>query len=78
MTELSFAAQAVWDAAWANTPVQCGDIEGTRRAQVAAALRAAADQIAEMYNKKPADIDNIDVLAIDELERIAAELEGAQ
>lgn len=46
--KLSPAAQAVWDAAWANTPVQCGDIEGTRRAQVAAALRAAADQVVPM------------------------------
>lgn len=44
MAELSPAAQAVWNAAWVNTPVQCGDIEGTRRAQVAAALRAAVDQ----------------------------------
>ena len=42
---LSPAAQAVWDAAWTNCPVQCGDIEGTRRSQIAAALIAAADQV---------------------------------
>jgi hypothetical protein len=45
MTELSPAAQAVWDAAWADTPVICGDTEGTRKCQIAAALRAAADQV---------------------------------
>lgn len=60
MPELSPAAQAVWDAAWANTPVRCGDIEGTRRAQVAAALRAAA-----LYCKQ----DKLILLSIaDELE----------
>jgi hypothetical protein len=45
MTELSPAAQAVWDAAWSDTEVRCGDIEGTRKLQIAAALRAAADQV---------------------------------
>ncbi len=38
-------AQAVWDAAWTNCPVQCGDIEGTRRSQIAAALIAAAGTV---------------------------------
>lgn len=42
MTELLPAAQAVWDAAWADTPLICGDTEGTRKCQIAAALRAAA------------------------------------
>lgn len=69
MAELSPAAQAVWNAAWVNTPVQCGDIEGTRRAQVAAALRAAADQLqfADDYGTRLINAD--DLLAIaDELE----------
>ena len=57
MTELSPAAQAVWNAAWVNTPVQCGDIEGTRRAQVAAALRAAADQVVPEEDFDEADYD---------------------
>ena len=43
--KLTPAAQAVWDAAWSDTAIQCGDIKGTRRSQVAAALRAAADQV---------------------------------
>jgi hypothetical protein len=42
MTDLSPAAQAVWHAAWSNTEVRCGDIEGTRKPQIAAALRVAA------------------------------------
>jgi hypothetical protein len=46
MTDLSPAAQAVWHAAWSSTEVRCGDIEGTRKLQIAAALRAAADQVA--------------------------------
>jgi hypothetical protein len=44
MTDLSPAAQAVWHAAWSNTEVRCGDIEGTRKLQIAAALRALAAQ----------------------------------
>jgi hypothetical protein len=42
MTDISPAAQAVWHAAWSNTEVRCGDIEGTRKLQIAAALRALA------------------------------------
>ena len=44
MSDLSPQAQAVWDAVW-DTAIQCGDIKGTRRSQVAAALRSAADQV---------------------------------
>lgn len=43
MTDLSPAAQAVWDA-WEKTPVSL-DIVQTDRDALAAALRAAADQV---------------------------------
>jgi hypothetical protein len=49
MKNISPATQAVWDAAWTNCPVQCGNIEGTRRLQIAAALRAAAKQLRDPY-----------------------------
>jgi hypothetical protein len=42
MTDLSPAAQAVFNAAWADTGIILGDREGTLRAQLAAALRALA------------------------------------
>jgi hypothetical protein len=45
MTDLSPAAQAVLDAAWADTGIILGDREGTLRAQLAAALRALAVRI---------------------------------
>ena len=45
MTHLSPAAQAVFNAAWADTGIILGDREGTLRAQLAAALRAAADEV---------------------------------
>ena len=47
-TPLSPAAQAVWTAAWEDCPIQCGDIAGTRRKQLAAAIRAVADQVNQM------------------------------
>lgn len=45
MTELSPAAQAVWDAAWQLSPVNCKSHEDRRRQQIAAALRTAADHL---------------------------------
>jgi hypothetical protein len=45
MTDLSPAAQAVFNAAWADTGIILGDREGTLRAQLAAALRALAVRI---------------------------------
>ena len=45
MTHLSPAAQAVFNAAWADTGIILGDREGTLRAQLAAALRALAVRI---------------------------------
>jgi len=42
MDDLSPAAQAIFDAAWCDTGIILGDHEGTLRAQLAAALRAAA------------------------------------
>jgi len=41
---LSTAAQTIFDAAW-NLPVSLGDTETTRRRQIAASIRAAADQL---------------------------------
>jgi hypothetical protein len=63
MTDLSPAAQAVLDAAWADTGIILGDREGTLRAQLAAALRALAIRI------NGADAIRQDILDIaDELE----------
>ena len=42
---LSPAAQAVWDAVWQLSPVNCKSHEDRRRQQIAAALRAAADHV---------------------------------
>ena len=44
MTDLSPAAQAVFNAAW-TCPIVLGDHPVTRSRQIAAALRAAADQV---------------------------------
>ena len=45
MTDLSPAAFAIWDAAWDCPIGDCKSIEDARRHQIAAALRAAADQV---------------------------------
>lgn len=89
MTELSPAAQAVWTAAWEESPVQCGDILGTRRRQIAAALYAAADQVVpeETYQDGPIPLPDNDPRTIRwnrnrairrQLLAIAAELNGTQ
>jgi hypothetical protein len=44
MTDLSPTAQAVFNAAW-TCPIVLGDHPATRSRQLAAALRAAADQV---------------------------------
>ena len=63
MTDLSPAAQAVFNAALADTGIILGDREGTLRAQLAAALRADAIRI------NGADAIRQDILDIaDELE----------
>jgi hypothetical protein len=61
---LSPDAQAVWDAAWQLSPVNCKSHEDRRRQQIAAALRAAADQVIE------------EVSPVEAILTIAAELEG--
>ena len=71
MTELSPAAQAVWDA-WQKAPISL-DIVQTDRYALAAAFRAVVDQLAqdgelEFYNGRVIDVN--DLLAI------AAELEN--
>jgi hypothetical protein len=45
VADLSPAAQAIFDVAWGDTGIILGDHEGTLRAQLAAALRAATDQV---------------------------------
>lgn len=81
--QLSPAAQAVWDAAWANTPVQCGDTEGTCRAQVVAALRAAADRVVPEYETTPggskiwlSEMKTLEEYISDSSEKISEELES--
>ena len=69
-TPLSPAAQAVWTAAWEDCPIQCGDIVGTRRKQIAAALRAAADQVIPTTTDVRLSMARYSLLAI------AAELEA--
>jgi hypothetical protein len=49
MTNLSPAAQAVWDAAWQHSPINCESVEDRRRQQIAAALRAAVEQVIPEY-----------------------------
>jgi hypothetical protein len=75
---LSPAAQAIWDAAWTNCPVQCGNIEGTRRSQIAAALIAAADQEklgpAHWEGSEPDDYEKGWNAALCRISCIAAEL----
>jgi hypothetical protein len=44
MIGLSPAAQAVWNAAWELSPINCKSHEDRRRQQIAAALRVAAEQ----------------------------------
>ncbi len=71
MIELSPAAQAVLDA-YINAP--CGKSRGV---WVAAALRAAADQVASpIPDDCTADVFNRQLKIRDELLTIAAELEG--
>jgi hypothetical protein len=75
MTDLSPITQTVWNAAWTNCPVQCGDIKGTRRSQIAAALQAVADQWKNEIQKqsKTEFISGVQN-CIDALNEIASEL----
>ena len=79
MTELSPAAQAVWDAVWNLSPVNCESHEDRRRQQIAAALRAAADQAIPL-TKTPWGTTLVPVLTSlesrDRFLAIAAELES--
>lgn len=65
---LSPAALAVWDAAWDCPIGDCRSVAEGRRHQIAAALRAAADQLCLRWSElsHPADV----------LNNIAAELEA--
>jgi hypothetical protein len=70
MTDLSPAAFAVWDAAW-DCPIGDCSIKQGRRRQIAAALRAVADQVVPVAPY----YENCDVVR-EEILDIAAELEG--
>jgi hypothetical protein len=78
MAELSPQAQAVLDA-FLDSPVDAGNYYATRSRQIAAALRAAADQVAPSDAMEPR---NHIPMALEcrrirkELLAIAAELEG--
>lgn len=72
MTDLSPAAFAVWDAAWDCRIGHCRTVEESRRHQIAAALRAAADQVVPESYFESDDAIRVALLAI------AAELEGNQ
>lgn len=69
---LSPAAQAVWDAAWQLSPVNCKSHEDRRRQQIAAALRAVAGQLTFKDSLAGAVINPRELLDI------AAELENHQ
>jgi len=77
MTEFSPAAKAIWNAAWEECPVECGNIIGTRRKQIAAALRAAADEVAPKDVNPSGDWTDKDEVRY-QLLAIAAELESDQ
>ena len=69
---LSPAAQAVLDAAM-NTPIVLGDYDATRGRQIAAALRAVAEELTYGIGSWAGTSPIIDE---DELLRVADELEG--
>ena len=81
MTDLSPAAQAVLDA-FLDSPVDAGNYYATRSRQIAAALRAAADQVLAAQWEGQIHPDAAHSLGInwtrDALHAIAAELEAAQ
>jgi len=72
MTDLSPAAQAVMDA-FLDSSVDAGNYYATRSRQIAAALRAAADQLS--YKLPFEDDGRVDV---SDLLAIATELENHQ
>ena len=70
MTNLSPAAQAILDA--------YGDFEAADTDAMAAALRAAAEKIEDLYCESDVDSSDGVVFAMRQLVLIADELEGAQ
>jgi hypothetical protein len=81
MTNLSPAAFAVWDAAW-DCPIGDCSIKQGRRRQIAAAIRAAADQVLAVTWEGAIPPSTTHMLGInwtrDALHVIANELEGNQ
>ena len=73
MTDLSPAAQAVLDA-FLDSPVDVGNYYATRSRQIAAALRAVADQC-HSQEIREADYTTRRWICLDDLLAIAAELE---
>ena len=71
MSNLSPAAQAVLDAYWDDAPLESGAQCG-----LAAALRAAAEKIEDLYCESDVDSSDGVVFAMRQLVLIAAELEG--
>jgi len=71
----------VWDAAWQLSPVNCKSHEDRRRQQIAAALRAAAQQLPDVRWDGCIQPDTEMSIGInwsrDALHAIAAELEGS-
>ena len=74
-SKLSPAAQIVWDAAWQLSPVNCKSHEDRRRQQIAAALRAAADQVVPFNDEMSVLARSLREIRL-ELLSIANELEG--
>ena len=75
MTTLSPAAQAVDDAFW-KTVNDKWNIYDRRRCQLAAALRAAADQCKIEWNYHPDYPETKSVVVVSDLLAIATELEA--
>ena len=74
--QLSPAAQTVWLAAWHHSPVNCESHEDRRRQQIAAALRALADQDEALFDVEDELVPAVRAVRTDRILTIAAELKG--
>jgi len=74
--QLSPAAQTVWLTAWEHSPVNCESVEHRRRQQIAAALRALADQDETLFDVEDELVPAVRAVRTNRILAIAAELEA--